>query len=103
MKELRLFVHGPDGRWILRDRGKADQTAFSFRAERDGVIYQEVPQPGHPRGTTRSAEEYGYRSGVILPSSGHLRVRVTPTEAAVDYVKSDPTGTVAHRYSVSAQ
>ena len=71
------------------------------RAERDGVIYQEVPQPGHARGTTRSAEEYGYKSGVILPSSGILRVLVTPREAAVDYVKADPPGTVAHRYTVN--
>ncbi len=70
------------------------------RAERDGVVYQEVPQPGHARGTTRSAEEYSYRSGIILPSSGILRVRVTPAEAAVDYVKADPAGTVLHRYVV---
>ena len=70
------------------------------RAERDGVIYQEVPQPGHARGTTRSAEEYSYRSGIILPSSGILRVRVTPAEAAVDYVKADAAGTVLHRYAV---
>ena len=52
------------------------------------MIYQEVPQPGHPRGTTRSAAEYGYRGGVILPSSGILRVRVTPTETAVDYLQT---------------
>ncbi len=73
------------------------------RAERDGVVYQEVPQPGHGRGTTRSAEEYSYKSGVILPSSGILRARVTPGEAAVDYVKADAAGTVAHRYTVTGR
>ena len=50
------------------------------RAERDGVVYQCVPQPGNARGGTRSAEEYGYASGTILGSPGYLRVRVTPNE-----------------------
>ncbi|MEZ5386110.1 MAG: metallophosphoesterase family protein [Prosthecobacter sp.] len=57
------------------------------KEELDGVIYQEVPQPGHPSGGTRSAEEYGY-TGTILGSSGHLRVTVGPGEARVDYVRS---------------
>jgi hypothetical protein len=57
------------------------------KEELDGIIYQEVPQPGHPSGGTRSAEEYGY-GGVILGSSGHLRVTVGANEATVDYVRS---------------
>jgi len=57
------------------------------KEELDGIIYQEVPQPGHPSGGTRSAEEYGY-SGVILGSSGHVRVTVGEKEAKVDYVRS---------------
>jgi predicted phosphodiesterase len=57
------------------------------KEELDGIIYQEVPQPGHPTGGTRSAEEYGY-SGVVLGSSGHLCVTVGPTESKVDYVRS---------------
>ena len=55
----------------------------------DGIVYQEVPQPGHPRyNRTRTAAEYGYKSGVILGSSGHLRVRVSPAGAKVDYVRA---------------
>ena len=73
---------------------------FYVRDERGGVIYQEVPQPGHPRGNTRSA---GYQNGVMLPSSGILRVRVSPQQAEVEYVKADAAATVAHRYAVSAQ
>ena len=69
------------------------------RGERDGLIYQLVPQPGHARGTTRSAEEYGYQSGLVLPSSGHLRVTVSPAQTVVEYVKADPAATVAHRYT----
>lgn len=68
------------------------------REEVDGIIYQEVPQPGHPSGGTRSAEEYGY-GGVVLGSSGHLRVTVGPAEARVDYVRSIVPGVT--RESVS--
>lgn len=57
------------------------------KEELDGIIYQEVPQPGHPSGGTRSAEEYGY-GGVILGSSGHVRVTVEANETKVDYVRS---------------
>ena len=71
--------------------------------ERDGVVYQEVPQPGHPRPSTRSAEEYGYRSGTILPGSGILRVEVSPATVTVQYVKADTQGSVADAYTVKAR
>ncbi len=80
------------------------------KEELDGIIYQEVPQPGHPSGGTRSAEDYGY-GGIILGSSGHLRVTVNASETKVDYVRSIvpgvtkdnlPNGTVAHSYSLRA-
>ncbi len=83
------------------------------RSERDGLVYQCVPQPGNPAGGTRSAEDYGYRSGTILGSPGHLRVRVTPTETTVEYLRSsldaapsrrrDPTpnAAVVHRYTLA--
>jgi predicted phosphodiesterase len=77
--------------------------------ELDGVIYQEVPQPGYP-GTgkvPRSAEEYGYMNGTILGSSGHLRVKVSPAAAVVDYVRSCPGDAgappVAHSYAIRPQ
>ena len=78
------------------------------KEELDGIIYQEVPQPGHSSGGTRSAEEYGY-GGVILGSSGHVRVTVNETEATVDYVRSIvpgvtrgdlENGAVEHSYTV---
>ena len=58
----------------------------------------------------RSAEEYGYKSGVIQGASGILRVSVAPPGATVEYVRAYPanaerdgrkTGTVTHRYVVS--
>jgi hypothetical protein len=78
------------------------------KEELDGIVYQEVPQPGHPSGGTRSAEEYGY-TGVILGSSGHLRVTVSEGEAKVDYVRSIvpgvtrsnmPNASVEHSYTI---
>lgn len=78
------------------------------KEELDGIIYQEVPQPGHPSGGTRSADEYGY-GGVILGSSGHLRVTVRPQDTKVDYVRSIvpgvtrsdlSNGNVAHAYII---
>jgi hypothetical protein len=79
------------------------------KEELDGIIYQDVPQPGHPSGGTRSAEEYGY-TGVILGSSGHLRVKVAPSETSVEYVRATipgvtkeeaENGTVDHQYTIS--
>jgi len=81
------------------------------KEELDGVIYQEVPQPSHPSGGTRSAEEYGY-TGVILGSSGHLRVTVEPKQALVEYVRAGVSGvtrdnvknaTVAHSYTINSR
>lgn len=78
------------------------------KEELDGIIYQEVPQPDHPTGGTRSAEEYGY-DGVIFGSSGHVRVTVNANEAKVDYVRSIvpgvtrsdlENGAVEHSYAV---
>ena len=78
------------------------------KEELDGIIYQEVPQPGHPSGGTRSAEEYGY-TGTVLGSSGHVRVTVEPKKATVDYVRSVipgmrkasvENGEVEHRYEI---
>ena len=77
----------------------------------DGIVYQEVPQPGFPGNgqVPRSAAEYGYLNGTILGSSGHMRVTVSPTSAKVEYVRTGQVGTgesdkkagpVAHSYTV---
>ncbi|HIG28013.1 MAG TPA: metallophosphoesterase [Verrucomicrobiales bacterium] len=79
----------------------------------DGIVYQEVPQPGHRRfGNTRNAEEYGYRDGVVLSSSGHLRVSVSSSKCQVEYIYSflpeeerngHRNGEIAHSYSIHAK
>ncbi len=55
----------------------------------DGIVYQEVPQPSIARyNNTSLAADYGYLSGDVLGSSGHLRVTVTPAQVTVEYVRS---------------
>ncbi|MEO9594917.1 metallophosphoesterase family protein [Rhodopirellula bahusiensis] len=69
-----VVFHGHDHMFIKQDL--------------DGIVYQLVPQPGHPRSGTKSAKEYGYLSGDVQGSSGHIRVRVQGDSARVDYVRS---------------
>lgn len=81
------------------------------KEELDGIIYQEVPQPGHPGSGTRSAEEYGC-TGAILGSPGHIRVTVGPGEAKIEYVQTTvagvtndrgPNGRVGDAYALPAR
>lgn len=72
--------------------------------QRDGLVYQEVPQPSFAReNATSSAAGYGYLSGTLLGSSGHLRVTVSPAKATVEYVRAR-TGAgnrvIDHRYDI---
>jgi len=62
---------------------------FFARQVKDGITYQLVPQPGNPNyRTANQAANYGYITGDILPCAGYLRVTVSDTSAAVEYVRS---------------
>jgi hypothetical protein len=71
---------------------------------RDGIRYLEVPQPSFAReNATASAADYGYASGVLLGSSGHIRVTVGPSRATVAYVRSRITagnGVIADQFDI---
>ena len=59
----------------------------------DGIVYQEVPQPGNPakgdpNAPPRTAAEYGYLSGKILGAPGYMRITVAPEKVTVDFVRS---------------
>jgi predicted phosphodiesterase len=59
------------------------------KQELDGIIYQEVPQPSAARyDQVSSAKEYGYVTGDVLPSSGHLCLTVSSSQVKVDYVRA---------------
>jgi hypothetical protein len=71
---VSIFFHGHDH--------------FYGKQEKDGVIYQEVPQPSNRSITNMSAAEYGYVTGLFLPGRGHLLLTVTPDSTRVEYVKT---------------
>lgn len=78
---------------------------FYAKQKLDGIIYQLVPQPGHPGKEVRHAEEYGYKEGVILPPAGHMRITVSGETVKVEYIKSslqkNINGTVADSYTIN--
>ena len=60
---------------------------FFARQQLDGILYLMVPQPsfaGNDR--IRDLQTYGYKQGVFLGNSGHVRVTVSPATLTVDYV-----------------
>ncbi len=56
------------------------------RQEKDGVTYQETPNPADASYTAFNRE--AYTSGDVLPNAGHLRVSVTPGGVRVDYIRA---------------
>jgi hypothetical protein len=76
---------------------------FYAKQELDGIVYQEVPPPGSPGNgkPPRSAAEYGYRTGTILGSPGHLRVTVTPDKTLGNYIRPAERGAeIAPAYKI---
>ena len=78
------------------------------RQEKDGVVYQTLPDPANPHYLCNNRD--AYQSGDIFPGSGRVRVKVAPESARVEYVRSylpqdatttHPDGEIAFSYSVS--
>jgi hypothetical protein len=85
---VRAFFHGHD-----------HQYAYEVR---DDIVYQELPSAGFSGNGFSHYTEGGYTIKV-LPSGGHLRVTVAPSQATVDYINSTATGTngtVAYSYTI---
>ena len=62
---------------------------FFARQELDGIVYQMVPQPSFAGSDRiRDLENYGYKRGMFLGNSGHVRVAVSPDYVTVNYVRS---------------
>ena len=55
------------------------------RQERDGVIYQELPNPADNTYTAFNAD--AYTSGDKFPNSGYVKVTVSPQDVKVNYVR----------------
>ena len=72
---VNIFFHGHDH--------------FYGKQEKDCLIYQECPQPSLPNfQNANMATDYGYKKGVILPNTGHLRLQVDPNQVKVEYVRA---------------
>lgn len=69
-----IFFHGHDH--------------FYGKQEKEGIVYQEVPQPSAKNITSVTGLEYGYVDGVLLSSRGFLLVTVSPENVKVEYVKT---------------
>jgi hypothetical protein len=77
---------------------------FYARQTLDGILYLMVPQPsfaGNDR--IRDLENYGYKQGVFLGNSGHVRVTVSPGKIMVFYVKASPDSPMADSYKITAK
>ena len=77
---------------------------FYARQELDGIPYIMVPQPsfaGDDR--IRDLQNYGYRQGVFLGNSGHLRVTVSKGNLVVEYVKASPDRQIADRHVITME
>jgi predicted phosphodiesterase len=80
---VSAFFHGHD-----------HQYAYEVR---DGIVYQCLPRPTTGMDFSYYSESDPYTIKV-LPSSGHLRVTVSPTQATVAYVAS--SGGVNYSYTI---
>lgn len=92
-----IFFHGHDH--------------FFGKQDKDGIVYQEVPQPSNRNVTTLSAAQYGYFEGVLLPGRGYILVTVSDTSAKVDYIKTylpnevngtHVNGEIGYSYTISS-
>jgi hypothetical protein len=59
---------------------------------KDGIVYQEVPSAGFDGNGFGEYETGDGFTVKAMENSGHLRVRVSPAETCVDYMKTDETG-----------
>ena len=69
--------------------------------ERDGVVYQALPAAGFTGNGFGLYNESDPLTIRVLPSSGHLRVTVSPSQATVNYVRSGGTGGT-YSYTIDA-
>jgi hypothetical protein len=87
---VTAFFHGHDHQYAYE--------------KRDGIVYQSLPAAGFSGNGFNSYSQSIYTLKV-LPSPGHIRVTVSPTQVTVDYITSAPSqptnGQVAYSYTIS--
>ncbi len=61
---------------------------FFAKQDKDGIIYQLVPQPANKNLKRHQATEYGYEKGDFLPNSGFISVNVSPERIKIEYIRT---------------
>ena len=85
---VSAYFHGHDHQFVYE--------------KRDGIVYQLVPSPcmGSGTGFNLYTQSPYVQTGGNLPNSGYLRITISPSQAMVDYVKTD-NGSVAYSYTIN--
>ena len=66
----------------------------------DGIVYQEVPSPSMTgSGFSGIYSMSNSFTKAMYPNAGHLRITISPSEATVDYVRSDKTE-ISYSYTI---
>jgi hypothetical protein len=66
---------------------------FFARQDKDGIIYQLVPQAANRNLKRHQGKEYGYEKGDFFPNSGHIRVYVSAENVKVEYIRAENENT----------
>lgn len=61
---------------------------FYGRQEKDGVVYQAVPQPSAKNINKITGSAYGYKEGMLMEGRGYLHVTVSAKECSVDFIRT---------------
>jgi hypothetical protein len=70
--DVTTFFHGHDHLYVQQ--------------EKDGIVYQLVPQPSLPN--YGKSTGWNYVEGVMVANTGHIRVTVSPNGVTSDYVRA---------------
>lgn len=95
---------------LLRDNGVQvvfhGHDHFFAKQDRDGLIYQLVPQPGGTKYRLQNfTPEYGYREGIMFAAPGYMRIRISPSKARIEFVqtgngKDKENGKIIYAYDI---
>ncbi|MEY4335751.1 MAG: hypothetical protein RLZZ45_670 [Bacteroidota bacterium] len=61
---------------------------FFGKQEKDGIVYQTVPQPSARNINKITGSAYGYKEGLLMEGRGYLQVSVSPKECRIDYIRT---------------
>ena len=82
---------------------------FFAKQDRDGMVYQLVPQPGGTKYRTQNfIPEYGYRDGVMFAAPGYMRVKISSAKARIEFVQTGngndkQNGKILYTYEIQPQ